>query len=143
MSIADNPSRRLLLVAAAALVDERGCVLIAQRPADKSLGGLWEFPGGKVEPGEGPEAALARELEEELGVQVETEAMTPFAFASHAYPDFHLLMPLYIVRDWVGTPRAVEAQALAWATPAELSNYHMPPADLPLVELLQRPGAIT
>ncbi|MBT9446366.1 MAG: (deoxy)nucleoside triphosphate pyrophosphohydrolase [Hyphomonadaceae bacterium] len=143
MPIVDNSPRRLLLVAAAALVDGRGRVLIAQRPADKSLGGLWEFPGGKVEPGEGPEAALARELEEELDVRVEREAMAPFAFASHGYPDFHLLMPLYLVRNWAGTPRAVEAQALAWAMPADLSDYSMPPADLPLVALLQRPGALT
>jgi 8-oxo-dGTP diphosphatase len=143
MPIVDNSPRRLLLVAAAALVDGRGRILIAQRPADKSLGGLWEFPGGKVEPGEGPEAALARELEEELDVRVEKETMAPFAFASHGYPDFHLLMPLYLVRDWAGTPRAVEAQALAWALPAELSDYPMPPADVPLVALLQRPGALT
>ncbi len=143
MPIVDNSSRRLLLVVAAALLDGRGRVLIAQRPADKTLGGLWEFPGGKVEPGEGPEAALARELKEELGVQVEREAMAPFTFASHAYADFHLLMPLYLVREWAGTPRAVEAQALAWVSPAELSGYQMPPADLPLVALLQRQGVFS
>lgn len=143
MQTSDNPPRRLLLVVAAALIDGRGRVLIAQRPADKSLGGLWEFPGGKVEPGEGLEIALARELREELDVQVETDAMAPFAFASHAYPDFHLLMPLYLVRSWAGEPRALEAQALAWVSPAELSQYPMPPADVPLVVQLQRPGALT
>lgn len=126
-------SRRLLLVAAAALTDAGGRVLIAQRPAHKSLGGLWEFPGGKVETGESPEAALARELYEELGVMVEPDAMDPFAFASHAYPEFHLLMPLYVVRAWTGEPKALEAQALAWARPEALAAYPMPPADAPLV----------
>lgn len=138
----DNTPRRLLLVVAAALVDGRGRVLIAQRPADKSLGGLWEFPGGKLEPGERPETALARELKEELDVQVQTDAMAPFAFASHAYDGFDLLMPLYVVRRWEGTPRALEAQALAWAAPADLTSYPMPPADLPLVARLQQPGAL-
>jgi len=139
----NNSPRRLLLVVAAALVDGRGRVLIAQRPAGKLLGGLWEFPGGKVEPGEGLEEALARELTEELDVQVDTDAMAPFAFASHAYPDFHLLMPLYVVRTWTGEPRAIEAQALAWAEPAALSQYPMPPADVPLVAQLQKTGALT
>ena len=138
MQPCDPPStaRRLLLVAAAALVDDEGRVLIAQRPADKSLGGLWEFPGGKVEPGEGLEAALARELLEELGVTAALEDLKPFAFASHAYEDFHLLMPLYTLRHWQGAPVALEAQALAWALPAELRGYPMPPADKPLVEEL-------
>jgi 8-oxo-dGTP diphosphatase len=142
MTTGDIPARRLLLVVAAALVDGRGRVLIAQRPAGKSLGGLWEFPGGKLEPGEGPETALSRELMEELDVRVETDAMAPFAFASHSYPDFDLLMPLYVVRSWRGKPRALEAQALAWVTPAELSDYPMPPADIPLVSRLQQPGAL-
>lgn len=142
MTMRDNSGRRLLLVVAAALIDGQGRVLIAQRPADKSLGGLWEFPGGKLEAGEGPEAALARELLEELDVRVERDAMAPFAFASHAYPGFDLLMPLYLVRRWEGTPRAVEAQALAWVTPADLADYPMPPADVPLVARLQQPGAL-
>jgi len=142
MQIGDNPHRSLMVVAAAALVDRQGRVLLAQRPAGKAFAGLWEFPGGKLEPGEGPEAALARELGEELDVQVETQAMTPFAFASHAYADFHLVMPLYVVRRWAGEPRAVEGGALAWASAAELARYDMPPADAPLVvELLSR-GAL-
>jgi 8-oxo-dGTP diphosphatase len=128
----------LLLVAAAALIDARGRVLIAQRPAHKSLGGLWEFPGGKVEKGEGPEQALIRELSEELDVVVEPDALDPFAFASHAYPDFHLLMPLYLVRRWKGAPQAREHAALAWALPAELSRYPMPPADEVLVRRLRQ-----
>jgi 8-oxo-dGTP diphosphatase len=129
-------SRPLLLVVAAALVDASGRVLIAQRPAGKSLAGLWEFPGGKVEPGESPEEALVRELKEELDVAASADALTPFAFASHGYPDFSLLMPLYLLRDWVGAPRPVEAQALAWARPSELTGYPMPPADAPLVARL-------
>ena len=130
------PQRKLLLVVAAALVDGAGRVLLAQRPAGKALAGLWEFPGGKVEPGEGVEEALVRELKEELDVTVTESALSPFTFASHAYPEFHLLMPLYIVREWRGTPRAVEAPALAWASPDELSRYPMPPADAPLVARL-------
>lgn len=129
-------ARRLLLVAAAAMFDAQGRVLIAQRPAQKSLGGLWEFPGGKVEPGESPEAALARELKEELDVTVEPDRLEPFAFASHAYEEFHLLMPLYVLRRWEGAPVGREAQALAWAHPSELAAYPMPPADLPLVARL-------
>jgi 8-oxo-dGTP diphosphatase len=134
------PTRRLLLVAAAALVEADGRVLIAQRPAHKPLGGLWEFPGGKVEPGESPEAALVRELNEELDVRVEADALDPFAFASHAYEDFHLLMPLYMLKRWHGTPIAREALALAWARPEELRASKMPPADLPLVERLIEEG---
>ncbi len=128
--------RPLLLVVAAALVDATGRVLIAQRPTGKSLAGLWEFPGGKVEPGEGLEEALVRELREELDVTVRADALDPFAFASHSYPDFNLLMPLYMVRTWDGAPRALEAQALAWVTPTEMSAYPMPPADVPLVARL-------
>ena len=116
--------------------DGKGRVLIAQRPANASLGGLWEFPGGKVETGERPEQALARELKEELDVDVSPGSLRPFAFASHAYEDFHLLMPLYLLTDWRGTPVAREAQALAWVTPLEMRAYPMPPADLPLVEEL-------
>jgi 8-oxo-dGTP diphosphatase len=131
-------SRRLLLVAAAALVDASGRVLITQRPAHKELGGLWEFPGGKVELGEAPEAALARELKEELDLTVETDALDPFAFASHAYPDFHLLMPLYIATRWHGAlkPDANAVQGFAWVKPQELRAYAMPPADVVLVDRL-------
>jgi 8-oxo-dGTP diphosphatase len=130
------PSSRLVLVVAAALVDADGRVLIAQRPQGKSLAGLWEFPGGKVEPGERPEGALVRELGEELDVGVEPEALEPFAFASHAYADFHLLMPLYLARRWQGAPIAKEHAAIAWATPRDLRAYAMPPADAPLVDAL-------
>jgi 8-oxo-dGTP diphosphatase len=130
--------RRLLLVAAAALIDADGRVLITQRPQHKQLGGLWEFPGGKVELGEAPETALARELKEELDLTVEPDALDPFAFASHAYPDFHLLMPLYIATRWHGAlkPDANAAQDVAWVKPQELRNYAMPPADVVLVDRL-------
>ena len=138
MQIGDAPGslRRLLLVAAAALLDQAGRVLIAQRPAHKQFGRLWEFPGGKVEPGESPELALVRELKEELDLSVEPDCLEPFAFASHAYPDFHLLMPLYLVARWRGEPVANDAQALAWVRPQELHTYQMPPADIGLVERL-------
>jgi len=145
MQIGDAPrSRRLLLVAAAALFDSTGRVLITQRPQHKALAGLWEFPGGKVEPGEAPEQALVRELKEELDLTVEPDALDPFAFASHAYPDFHLLMPLYLAARWAGAvkldPNA--AQAAAWVAPRDLRGYAMPPADVGLVErLIERGGA--
>jgi 8-oxo-dGTP diphosphatase len=131
-------SRRLLLVAAAALIDEAGRVLITQRPDHKQLGGLWEFPGGKVELGEAPEAALARELKEELDLTVEPNALDPFAFASHAYPDFHLLMPLYTATRWQGEIKAdpEAAQAFTWVKPQDLRSYAMPPADVVLVDRL-------
>lgn len=145
MQIGDSPStRRLLLVAAAALFDGAGRVLITQRPADKALGGLWEFPGGKVEPGEAPEQALVRELKEELDLTVEPDALDPFAFASHAYADFHLLMPLYVLTRWQGspTPHPQAAQALMWVKPQELRSYPMPPADVVLVDrLIERNAA--
>lgn len=136
-------SRHLLLVAAAALIDADGRVLITQRPQHKQLGGLWEFPGGKVELGEAPETALARELKEELDLNVEPDALDPFAFASHAYPDFHLLMPLYIATRWQGSIKAdVNAvQDMAWVKPLELRNYAMPPADIVLVDRLIEWGA--
>jgi 8-oxo-dGTP diphosphatase len=127
----------LLLVAAAALVDVDGRVLIGQRPPGKQLAGLWEFPGGKVEAGESPEACLIRELQEELGVTVTHACLAPFVFASHAYDSFHLLMPLYLVRRWSGTVVAREHAALAWVKPAKLSDYEMPPADAPLVAWLR------
>ena len=128
---------RLVLVAAVALIDPDGRVLIARRPEGKSMAGLWEFPGGKVEPGETPEAALMRELHEELGIDTWASCLAPLTFASHAYPDFHLLMPLFACRKWQGTPRPREAQALAWVRAPELRDYPMPPADLPLIAILR------
>ena len=139
-----HSSRRLLLVAAAALIDASGRVLLTQRPQHKQLGGLWEFPGGKVEPGEAPEDALIRELKEELAVTVEPDALDPYAFASHAYPDFHLLMPLYIVARWSGEPKLdpSAAQAMAWVQTRDLRNFEMPPADVVLVDrLIERDAA--
>ena len=126
-----------VLVVAAALVDTDGRVLIAKRPEGKQLAGLWEFPGGKVDPGERPEAALIRELREELGIEVSEACLAPFVFASHAYESFHLLMPLYLCRRWSGTVVAREHAALAWVRPNRLSDYPMPPADAPLVAYLR------
>lgn len=130
------PNRPMLLVAAAALIDEQGRVLLAKRPAGKSMAGLWEFPGGKVKPDETPEAALVRELKEELGVQTSTGCLWPLTFASHGYPDFHLLMPVYGCRVWQGPPHGKEGQELAWAKKDEWKNYEMPPADVALVQTL-------
>jgi 8-oxo-dGTP diphosphatase len=127
----------ILLVSAVALVDVDGRILLAQRPEGKSLAGLWEFPGGKVDPGETPEAALVRELEEELGIDTRTSCLAPLAFASHSYETFHLLMPLFVCRQWKGTPTGREGQTLAWVRAARLRDYPMPPADLPLIPLLQ------
>lgn len=127
----------VVLVVAVALVDVDGRVLLAQRPPGKSMAGLWEFPGGKVHAGENPEDALIRELEEELGVDVAASCLAPFTFASHRYPDFHLLMPLYVCRKWQGTVTAREGQRLAWVRPARLPDYPMPPADKPLVAMLR------
>ncbi len=126
-----------VLVVAVALIDVDGRVLIAKRPQGKALGGLWEFPGGKVEPGERPEAALIRELREELGIEVSESCLAPFVFASHAYDSFHLLMPLYLCRRWDGVVAAREHDALAWVKPDKLSAYPMPPADEPLVAWLR------
>lgn len=136
MQLSHTPplSKPILLVVAAALIDSQGRVLLAQRPAHKALGGLWEFPGGKVEPGETPEAALVRELKEELDVIVEPDALDPFA--SHSYQDFHLLMPLFATKTWRGDPTAHDAQALAWVKPADMRTYPMPPADVGLVDRL-------
>jgi len=128
---------KLLLVAACALVDPDGRVLIAQRPAGKEMGGLWEFPGGKMEAGERPEETLIRELSEELGITVKEACLAPFSFASHSYADFHLLMPLYICRRWEGTAQPHEHAALKWVRPKDLARYKMPPADLPLVPMLR------
>jgi 8-oxo-dGTP diphosphatase len=125
-----------LLVVAVAMVDMDGRVLMAKRPEGKKLAGLWEFPGGKVSPGETPEAALIRELEEELGVDTRESCLAPFTFASHEYEDFRLLMPLYVCRVWHGTPRAREGQELSWVRPVRMRDYPMPPADEPLVAML-------
>ena len=122
-----------MVVAACALVDPDGRVLLAQRPEGKPMAGLWEFPGGKVETGERPEETLIRELEEELGIVVKEACLAPLSFASHTYPDFHLLMPLYVCRRWNGTVIAKEGQGLAWVRPNRLREYPMPPADVPLV----------
>ncbi|WP_372620368.1 bifunctional GNAT family N-acetyltransferase/(deoxy)nucleoside triphosphate pyrophosphohydrolase [Falsiroseomonas sp.] len=129
--------KRILLVAACALIDSDGRVLLARRPEGKPLAGLWEFPGGKVHPGETPEAALIRELREELAIDVAEACLAPFAFASHGYEGFHLLMPLYLCRRWSGQVTPVEGQALAWVRPQKLAEYPMPPADKPLVALLR------
>ena len=124
---------KLLLVAACALVDPDGRVLVAQRPDGKQFAGLWEFPGGKLEPGETPEACLVRELKEELGIDTRSACLAPLTFASHAYEDFHLLMLLYVCRKWQGTARPLEAKALKWLRPRDLRDIPMPPADLPLI----------
>jgi 8-oxo-dGTP diphosphatase len=128
--MADKP---ILTVVAVALVDADGRVLLAKRPADKSMPGLWEFPGGKIKAGESPEAALIRELKEELGIDVQQSCLAPLTFASHAYADFHLLMPLYVCRRWQGEVTAREGQSFAWVRPTRLADYPMPPADKPLV----------
>ena len=129
-------SAKLVLVAACALVDADGRVLLAQRPQGKTMAGLWEFPGGKIEDGERPEQTLIRELKEELGIAVSEACLAPLTFASHSYPDFQLLMPLYVCRRWEGTVTAREAQRLAWVKPNRLRDYAMPPADEPLVSHL-------
>jgi 8-oxo-dGTP diphosphatase len=128
---------KTLLVAAVALIDANGRVLLAQRPPGKSMAGLWEFPGGKVEPGETPEAALIRELREELAIDTWKSCLAPLTFASHSYDDFHLLMPLFACRRWEGIAQAQEGQTLAWVRPAALRDYPMPPADLPLIPILR------
>jgi 8-oxo-dGTP diphosphatase len=129
-------SVKIVFVAACALIDADGRVLIAERPAGRSMAGLWEFPGGKVEAGETPEASLIRELNEELGIVVNEACLAPLTFASHRYADFHLLMPLYVCRRWEGLVRAQEGQELAWIKPNRLKDYPMPPADLPLISHL-------
>lgn len=126
-----------VLVAAIALIDLEGRVLIAERPEGKSMAGMWEFPGGKVEAGEIPEAALVRECKEELGIDITAACLAPFAFASHSYETFHLLMPLFLCRKWAGSVQPMEGQRFKWVKPLEMSQYPMPPADLPLVAMLR------
>ncbi|WP_429931230.1 8-oxo-dGTP diphosphatase MutT [Agrobacterium vitis] len=128
--------RPILLVAACALLDSDGRILLAQRPEGKSLAGLWEFPGGKVEPGETPEETLVRELEEELGIATKIPCLAPLTFASHTYETFHLLMPLYVCRRYEGMPQGREGQAIKWVKPRDLRSYPMPPADEPLIPFL-------
>jgi 8-oxo-dGTP diphosphatase len=132
-----NPPQPLILVVAVALVDADGRVLIAQRPEGKSMAGLWEFPGGKIEAGESPEDALIRELREELGIAVQEACLAPFTFASHSYPDFQLLMPLYVCRRWEGAPHPRHHAALKWVRPKDMKDYPMPAADLPLIPMLR------
>lgn len=127
----------LILVSAVALVDADGRILLAQRPAHKSMGGLWEFPGGKIEAGESPEAALIRELQEEIDINTSESCLAPLSFASHAYDDFHLLMMLFVCRRWHGQPQPVEGGTLKWAKPNQLRDYPMPPADIPLIPVIQ------
>jgi len=128
---------KTVTVAAVALIDPDGRVLLTQRPEGKSMAGLWEFPGGKIEPGETPEAALIRELQEELGIDTWASCLAPLTFASHSYESFHLLMPLFACRKWEGIPRGLEGQALKWVRPLDLKSYPMPPADLPLIPILR------
>lgn len=128
---------KIVLVSAVALIDADGRVLLAQRPPGKSMAGLWEFPGGKVEPGETPELALIRELKEELGIDTWSSCLAPLTFASHSYDDFHLLMPLFACRRWQGIPSPREGQTLAWVRPKDMRTYPMPPADLPLIAILR------
>ncbi|MBL4720541.1 MAG: (deoxy)nucleoside triphosphate pyrophosphohydrolase [Alphaproteobacteria bacterium] len=127
----------IIFVVAVALIDVDGRILLAQRPPGKKMAGLWEFPGGKVDAGETPEAALVRELREELDIDTRRSCLAPLTFASHAYEDFHLMMPLYLCRIWKGTPRPVEGQVLKWVRPYDMGKFDMPPADLPLVAMLQ------
>ena len=134
---ASHPDVPMVLVAAVALIDADGRVLLARRPEGKFMAGLWEFPGGKVKAGETPEAALAREIKEELGVDLSEDCVAPFSFASHRYPDFHLLMPLYLCRKWDGIPAPREGQELKWLRPNRMAGVAMPPADTPLVAMLR------
>jgi 8-oxo-dGTP diphosphatase len=136
MICSENALVKLLLVVACALIDVDGRVLITQRPEGKQLAGLWEFPGGKIEAGERPEDCLIRELKEELGIDVKQECLAPLTFASHAYEEFHLMMPLYICRRWQGIVASGEGQALKWVYPGRLRDYPMPPADEPLIPFL-------
>ena len=131
----------LVLVAACALIDADGRVLVSQRPPGKTMAGLWEFPGGKIEAGERPEDTVIREMQEELGVTIREACLAPFTFASHGYPEFHLLMPLFLCRRWEGIPKPQESQNIAWVKPRDLAlnpqRYPMPPADIPLIPMLR------
>ena len=142
MSGAVPAGKRLLLVAACALVDTDGRVLLAQRPEGKQLAGLWEFPGGKVEPGETPEQCIIRELQEEIGIETDIPCLAPLTFASHSYDDFHLLMPLFICRRFRGIAQPREGQALKWVRPKQMRDYPMPPADAPADPVPHRPFVI-
>tara|TARA_Y100000815_G_scaffold139239_1_gene125799 strand:- start:20354 stop:20770 length:417 start_codon:yes stop_codon:yes gene_type:complete len=135
--VSEAAPKRLLLVAACALLDTDNRVLLARRPEGKSMAGLWEFPGGKIETGETPEQTLVRELHEELGIETEEPCLAPLTFASHAYDDFHLLMPLYVCRKYQGIPVSREGQQLKWVRAAALRDYPMPPADIPLIPVIQ------
>ncbi len=128
---------KLLIVVAAALIDQQGRILIQQRPEGRALAGLWEFPGGKIDEGEVPEAALVRELKEELNIDVQINCLAPLTFASHAYEDFHLMMPLYACRKWDGFVQPQEGQAVKWVRPRDMRDYPMPPADVPLIAMLE------
>jgi len=128
---------KIILVSAVALIDPDGRVLLAQRPEGKSMAGLWEFPGGKVEAGETPKDALVRELHEELGIETWSSCLAPLTFASHTYDDFHLLMPLFACRKWDGIVQGKEGQKLAWVQAKDLNNYPMPPADIPIIPILR------
>ncbi len=134
---ADRPDHNILLVVACALIDEDGRVLLAKRPQGQSFAGLWEFPGGKVEPGERPEDAVIRELNEELGIDISDSCLAPLAFASHSYETFHLLMPLFVCRTWEGEISPQDGQELAWVRPLRMADYEMPPADIPLRAMLR------
>lgn len=133
----ETPSVKVVWVSAVALIDTDGRVLLAQRPAGKRMAGLWEFPGGKIEAGETPEAALVRELKEELGIDISSSCLSPLTFSSHAYDDFHLMMPLYACRVWQGHVTAREGQSLVWAYPKDFDKYPMPAADIPLIPILK------
>ena len=137
VSLAETRAKPILLVSAAVLVDGDNRILLARRPQGKHLGGLWEFPGGKLQSGETPEDAVIRELKEELNVHTQAKCLHPLTFASHAYADFHLMMPLYICRKWSGPAEPLEGQELAWVKPAHLRDYPMPPADAPLISAIQ------
>jgi len=134
---ADSPDHNVVLVVACALIDEDGRVLLAKRPQGRSFAGLWEFPGGKVEPGERPEDAIIRELQEELGIDISASCLAPLCFASHSYETFHLLMPLFVCRTWEGEISPQDGQELAWVRPLRMADYEMPPADIPLRAMLR------
>ena len=137
-ALAEKPApAKIVYVVAVALVDRDGRVLLAQRPPGKKMAGLWEFPGGKIEPGEMPEHALVRELQEELGIDTKSSCLAPLTFASHSYDDFHLFMPVFVCRVWQGMVQSKEGQSFAWVYPKDFDKYPMPPADVPLIPILR------